>query len=591
MDGIFRMPNLQKETFKLYWNFAKQERMAMFGTWLFATLGTLINMGYTVVLKFWVDSLTQGMDPNDFLKWVMVFTIMGLSEGLSWFLFDTCLTRFESKMMKRLSNYCFEIIHQKSYRFFTNRFTGSLVKQATRFVSGFSEIYDIAVINFYRNSLQVLVAIVTFFWIGPAMGAVMLIWTLVFIGAQAKIAGYKAQKYDLPRAAADSKIGAALADTVSNHLLIQSFAKAKDEAKRFLKVSEDWAQKLFWSWSFMSRVRFLQGLSMTISEAIVLVLAYFQFKNGQLSIGEFVLIEAYLNKLFMELWETGNNLRTFYEALANAEEMTEVILEKNEIQDAPDARPFKLKQAAIEFKNVSFGYEDSDDKEVIQKLSFQVKPGETVALIGPSGGGKSTLIKLLIRLFEITNGAIEIDGQDIRHVTQESLRSHIALVAQDPMLFHRSIFENIAYARPHATRNEVEQAAKLARAHDFIQSFPKGYQTLVGERGVKLSGGERQRIAIARAFLSNRPILLLDEATSQLDSDSEHQIQKALHTLMKNRTTLVIAHRLSTVMNADHILVINKGKIVEEGHHRELIKKDSGLYQKLWNLQSKGYLE
>jgi ATP-binding cassette subfamily B protein len=257
------------------------------------------------------------------------------------------------------------------------------------------------------------------------------------------------------------------------------------------------------------------------------------------------------------------------------------------VVDKPKAREFKFKHGAIEFSKVGFTYKEGVD--VLSDFSLNIKPGEKVALIGSSGGGKSTIVKLLFRFFDIQKGRISIDSQDISTVTQDSLRKNLSLVPQDPILFHRSLMENIRYGKPEASEEEVVEASRVAHCHEFISGFPQGYETLVGERGVKLSGGERQRVAIARAVLKNAPILVLDEATSSLDSESEMLIQDALKKLMKGKTVIVIAHRLSTIMQMDRIIVIDGGKIVEEGKHKELLKAQEGIYQKLWNIQAGGF--
>jgi ATP-binding cassette subfamily B protein len=281
-------------------------------------------------------------------------------------------------------------------------------------------------------------------------------------------------------------------------------------------------------------------------------------------------------------------MRDLYRDLADAEEMVEILNTKYEIEDPENAKNISVVRGKIEFQKVKFSYDKS--KKVIKNLNLYIKPGEKVALVGPSGGGKSTVAKLILRFFDIQRGKILVDGQNIKTVTQNSLRSQISLVPQDPILFHRTLKENIRYGCRNATDEQVIAASKLAHCHEFIQKFPEKYETYVGERGVKLSGGERQRVAIARAILANNPITILDEATSSLDSYSESKIQEALKNLMKYKTTLIIAHRLSTIMSADRILVFKDGEIVESGTHNALIKKEKGLYKKLWHLQSGGYL-
>ena len=282
------------------------------------------------------------------------------------------------------------------------------------------------------------------------------------------------------------------------------------------------------------------------------------------------------------------NIREIYENLADAEEMTEILLTPHSVQDSKSAKELNITEGAVQFKDVQFHYHKT--RTILPKFSLDIKVGKKTALVGHSGSGKSTIIKLLLRLYDVSGGKILIDGQRIHKVTQESLRSQVSLVPQDPILFHRSLKENIRYARPDASNEELIAAAKAAHCHDFIMEFPEGYDTLVGERGVKLSGGERQRIAIARAILKNAPILVLDEATSSLDSESEKLIQDALETLMKGKTVLTIAHRLSTIMNMDTIVVLEKGEIVEQGSHKQLLKKKTGVYSKLWGHQVGGFL-
>jgi ATP-binding cassette subfamily B protein len=340
-------------------------------------------------------------------------------------------------------------------------------------------------------------------------------------------------------------------------------------------------------WNLGTVSETVQGFLVVILEFLVMYGAVLLWKQGKITVGDFALLQAYLIQIFQQLWNFGRFVRRVYESVADANEMTEILETPHEIQDAPGAQTLTVAKGKIELCNVNFAYENNPP--VLDNFNLTIDPGERAALIGPSGGGKSTIVKLLLRFTDIQGGEILIDGQNIAKVTQESLRKNIALVPQEPILFHRSLMENIRYGKPEATAEQVMKAAALAHADEFISKFPQGYETFVGERGVKLSGGERQRVAIARAILKNAPILILDEATSSLDSESEHYIQDALKTLMKDKTVIVIAHRLSTIMQMDRIIVLENGKITEQGKHEELLKVEDGTYQRLWQIQAGGF--
>ncbi|MBD3311691.1 MAG: ATP-binding cassette domain-containing protein, partial [Candidatus Magasanikbacteria bacterium] len=316
--------------------------------------------------------------------------------------------------------------------------------------------------------------------------------------------------------------------------------------------------------------------------------AIIYWQRGFLTLGDFVLIQAYIFAIFRHVWNFGRTLRAIYQHLADAEDMTEVLETPHEIVDKKRAKKLNIKRAVVEFRNVRFNYKKT--REVLDNFDLKIATKQKVALVGPSGAGKTTIVRLLLRQYDVSSGKILIDGQDISRVKLDSLWSNISMVPQDPILFHRSLLENIRYGTPKAGKKDVIRAAKIAHCHKFISEFPEKYDTFVGERGVKLSGGERQRVAIARAILRNTPILVLDEATSSLDSESEMLIQDALDNLMKGKTVIVIAHRLSTIMKMDRIVVIDDGKVVEDGAHKELLNKEKGIYKKLWNLQAGGFI-
>jgi ATP-binding cassette subfamily B protein len=332
----------------------------------------------------------------------------------------------------------------------------------------------------------------------------------------------------------------------------------------------------------------LQGFLTVLLEIAVMYWAIRMWQNNQVTIGDLVLIQSYIFLIMERVWSFNKVLRAIYENLSDAEEMTIILNTPREIVDAPDAQELKVKAGKIEFQKVIFNYNQT--RVILKNFNLTIASRERLAIIGPSGSGKTTIAKALLRMNDLTGGKILVDGQDIAKVTQESLWANISLVPQDPILFHRTLLENIRYGRPDATDEQVIEAAKAAHCHEFIQSLEQGYETYVGERGIKLSGGERQRVAIARAILRDAPIMVLDEATSSLDSESEGLIQQAIDKLMENKTVIVIAHRLSTIRKMDRIIVVDDGRIVEAGDHESLAQAEGGIYKKLWELQAGGFV-
>jgi ATP-binding cassette subfamily B protein len=487
-------------------------------------------------------------------------------------------------------------MHQNSYSFFSGNFVGSLVNKFKKMERGFEIVTDRIVDDFIRSFLAVALAVGILSVTHWLLGLAVVIWCVIYVGVIYKFSLYKL-KFDFQKAELDTKITAQLADTITNNINIKLFSNFPKEQKAFHNVTEDHFKIRRFSWDLMTYLELVQASLMLVMEGLMMWLALKYWKAGSLSVGDFTLIQLYLINIFDKLWGMGKQVRNYYEALADANEMTEILLQPHEINNVPNAAKLKLTRGKIEFKNVDFRYHKT--AAVLKKFNLEIGAGERVALIGPSGGGKSTIVKLLLRFHDVNGGKIFIDGQDISKVTQDSLRDNLALVPQDPILFHRSLMENIRYSKLSATDEEVIEAAKAAHAHEFITKSAQGYKTYVGERGIKLSGGERQRVAIARAILKNAPILVLDEATSSLDSESEHYIQDALKTLMSTgggsgsagigKTVIVIAHRLSTIMQMDRIIVLENGKITEQGKHEELLKAEDGTYQKLWQIQAGGF--
>lgn len=497
------------------------------------------------------------------------------------------LGRLESRAMADLLNSSFSYLLGHSHNFFTSRFAGSLTHRLTKFARAYEAIIDAVIFHFLSTFILVVGAIVILSFRNITLGVALFVWSVCFLAFQFYVSRLR-QPLRNVRAAADTKVTANLADAISNQSTIVLFSGAKHEEKRFATTVGTWTRATLRSWNADHLIWACIGLFMMVIEAGLLYGAVHFWKQGLLTIGDFVLIQAYLLSVFSRLVDLNRELRRFYDAIADAEETQDILDTLHDVSDTKSAKSLVVSDGAIEFKNVDFHFHK--ETAVFSDFNLAISGREKVALIGPSGAGKSTVTKLLLRLFDVKDGTILIDGQDIAKVTQESLRDAIAFVPQEPILFHRTLMENIRYGRRDATDEEVIEAAKKAHCHEFIERLPLKYETFVGERGVKLSGGERQRVAIARAILKDAPILMLDEATSSLDSESEVLIQDALATLMKGKTVIVIAHRLSTIMKMDRIIAIEAGRIAEEGTHHELTAKN-GLYARLWSHQAGGFIQ
>ena len=390
-------------------------------------------------------------------------------------------------------------------------------------------------------------------------------------------------------AAAETERTGQLADAISNIMAVKSFAGEKAEHKRMLSKVNAVFDRSMDTLRMNTRHESITGSVQRSINVSVIVLSVLLAINGNIDIGVIYLALTFGIAIMRRLWDLNMTFRTVTRVFGDAHDMAEILDTKPEIVDIDNPQELEIKDAHIDFKDVTFAHE-KDAEPLFKKLSMHIDNGEKIGLVGHSGGGKTTITKLLMRFMDIQNGAISIDDQNIANVKQTDLRRHIAYVPQEPILFHRTLSENIAYGQPNATQEQIEHVAKLAHAHEFIKDLPLGYKTLVGERGVKLSGGQRQRIVIARAMIKDAHILVLDEATSALDSESEVLIQKALWTLMEGKTAIVIAHRLSTIQKMDRIIVLNEGKIIEEGSHTQLLAK-KGAYANLWKHQSGGFIE
>ncbi|OQW56283.1 MAG: multidrug ABC transporter ATP-binding protein [Proteobacteria bacterium HN_bin10] len=494
---------------------------------------------------------------------------------------------FASKNMERIVTDGFRDVQRFSADWHADNFAGATVRRVSRAMNAYDTISD-TLVWFMIPAVAVLIGVtVLTFMQWPLIGAFTAATILAFVGVAYLSSRYYVAEPLKRYIKADTAIGAALADAVSSNATVKAFGAEQREQARFEGVVQTWTKEANHTWTLLTNAWVIQNILLWILQAGLLGLVLLEWGAGRATAGDavfaitsFMLVSGYLRTL-------GENVQNLQKGIADIEDVVAYALERADVTDRPDARAFEPGEGRIAFEGVSFGYKNAAEA-LYSDFSLEIAAGETVALVGPTGSGKSTFVKLVQRLYDVDSGAIRIDGQDVRDVTQASLRRAIALVPQDPALFHRTLRENIAYAKPDAPMDDIVAAAKRARAHDFIEKLPFGYDTEVGERGVKLSGGERQRVALARAFLANAPILILDEATSSLDVETEREVQAAMAELKQGRTTIVIAHRLSTVREADRILVFDRGRIVEQGKHAELVSA-RGLYARL-NAMSRGDL-
>lgn len=498
-----------------------------------------------------------------------------------------CITYIDARVMRDLYERAFEYLIRHSYRFFSNQFAGSLTRKVGRYSKSFETIFDGIVMQLFPAAFFISGAAIVLYLRNETLGIAFISWVVVFLAVQIALIR-RNNPLRAKRAEEDSRLTGALADTIGNQNTVAVFAGERHEDSRLRSTVARWYQAIIRIWNADEFAWGVQGFLMMLVNIGLLYGALHYWTLGMLTLGDFVLIQAYLLTTFERLYAVNREVRSFSEAFADAGEMVEILETPHEVVDRPGATSLQVPEGQIEFKKVDFHF--TPEQPVLKDFSLSIAPGEKVALVGPSGAGKTTITKLLLRLYDVKDGTITIDGTDIRSITQESLRESISFVPQEPILFHRTLMDNIRYGKRDATDEEVKRAAKEAHCLEFIAKTRHGFQTYVGERGVKLSGGERQRIAIARAILKDAPILVLDEATSALDSENEALIQDALARLMKGKTVIAIAHRLSTVMKMDRIVVIEEGSVVTSGTHDELVRHEGGLYKKLWEIQAGGFI-
>ncbi|RCS23073.1 ABC transporter ATP-binding protein [Phyllobacterium salinisoli] len=537
-----------------------------------------------------VDAVARGA-ATDEVAWnaamAAFFMLLALSGGATILRYVTFIgiTDLTLKMMSEIAADAFHRVQRFSTDWHANSFAGSTVRKITRGMWSLDLLNDTILVALLPSAVMLVGTTLLLGWYWPMMGLIVAVGSVLYVALTVALSlGYVAPAASLANAW-DTRLGGALADAVSCNAVVKAFGAEAREDTRLGAVIAKWRSRTRRTWVRGTINGTAQGVTLLILRAAVIGFAIVLWSQGRASAGDITFVLTSFFVLQGYLRDVGMHVRNVQRSVNEMEELVDIHDQPLGVEDRPGAVPIRIENGRIDFENVTFHY-GGHAKPLYRDFSLSIPAGQRVGLVGHSGSGKTTFVKLIQRLHDVTDGRILIDGEDIAQVQQASLRSALAIVQQEPILFHRSLAENIAYARPGASMAEVERAARLASAHEFITGLPKGYATLVGERGVKLSGGERQRVAIARAFLADAPILIFDEATSSLDSESEVLIQEAMERLMVGRTTLVIAHRLSTVRSLDRLLVFDRGRVIEEGDHAQLIRRENGVYRRLFERQA-----
>jgi len=583
--------NLQKGMSPLSFLFfsSRPYRGVMVGALLSVVVAATLNVGTSYVFKMMINAVsTLSTAGSSEALWIagIAYILVSLASILAWrtsgFIGMHWITGVRATARYALSSYV--TLHGNEY--FSNRFGGSIASKISNAASGVKEMSEQILWQFTGFLVTMISSLILIYFASLPIAVIFLLWILfitplnIFFARRRVPLSSATQK-------SESELGGATVDILSNITAVHEYANRPFELARLKKLIAKRRETGMKNWRYGETVLLINGLLQTVFIGGMILTAIYLATIGVITPGDIALILTLVIIVEDRLTFIGQQLNNFADSWGTVVESLDDILMDHDVVDKHDKKELSKIEGAISFDEVSFKY---DGANVFENLSFTIAAGQRVGLVGRSGAGKSTLVKLLFRHYDLQEGHVRIDTTDIAEITRDSLRKNIAIVPQEPLLFHRTIRENIAYSNPDASEDEVINAAKRAQAHEFISALPDGYNSLVGERGVKLSGGQRQRVAIARALLKNAPILVLDEATSALDSESEVAVQKALLALMENRTVIAIAHRLSTLRAMDRIIVMDDGKIIEDGTHNELVEK-GGLYSELWAHQAGGFLD
>ncbi len=572
-------------------------------SFIFVFFGKIIHTSLPLILKQLVDSLIMTKDQaltiemtNDVWFWALIYvgTIVVVEfiwrgsgfTGMRW------ITRTTAHGTKRL----FDYLCGHGSEFFSNRFAGSLTGKVGNVTHSGDHLCSGTLWHYFPLLLQIIVVSIILMFTHTILGLIFIGWVIFYLVLNGFLV-QKTSRLSINHSKERTALRGQMVDIASNIALVHYYSRRKKEQKHLGAYIDKTQKAELKTWQYSEWVLVINGLLQSLLLGALILGSIYYWNKGLLTLGTVVMVVDLSMHMMGNLFFIGMKMNEFMENYGTMKEGLDEIVQDYDVTNVPQAKKMKVTAGKIDFQNVDFIYPGSEklkkknkkSDHIFKRLSLQIPAGQKVGIVGESGAGKSTLTSLLLRLYDIQGGSITIDQQNIASVQQESLRDHIAFVPQDPLLFHRTIKENIRYGRPKASPKEVRQAAKMAHAHEFISTLPEDYETYVGERGVKLSGGQKQRIAIARAMLKRAPILVLDEATSALDSESEAQVQAALSHLMQGKTVLAIAHRLSTLLAMDRIIVLDKGKIIEDGNHKELLAQ-KGRYAALWEKQAGGFI-